>query len=209
MIPNFDLKRRFAPLYKASAKQAEIVDVPLLNFLMIDGSGDPNTAQAFADAVQALFSVAYGLRFMLKKERGIDAPVMPLEGLWWVDDLTKLDFADKSNWQWTLMIAQPEVVTETDVAQMTAQIKAKKQASPLLDALRLAAFDEGRSAQILHLGSFATEAPTIERLKQFMSAEGLEYNGKHHEIYLSDFRRAAPDKLKTIIRYPVRSKAGD
>ena len=204
----FDLKQELKPFSKPSAKQAQIVDVPPLNFLMIDGSGDPNTAQAFKDATAALYSVAYALRFMFKKQRGIDYPVLPLEGLWWVDDLSTLSFEDKSNWRWTLMIVQPPVVTESDFAQTQAQVKAKKN-PPLLERLRLNSYHEGQSAQILHLGSYADEAPTIERLAQFMSAEGLEYNGRHHEIYLNDFRRAAPEKLKTIIRYPVRSKAGD
>ena len=200
-----DLKKRLKPLYKLSAKQPEIVDVPPLRFLMIDGSGDPNTAQAFKDALQTLYSTAYALKFMLKKQRGINYLVMPSEGLWWVDDLAELNFGDKSNWRWTMMIVQPEVVTEADFAQARAQVKAKKN-PPGLESVRLDTYHEGLSAQILHLGSYETEAPTIERLEQFIAAENLEHNGRHHEIYLNDFTRTAPEKLKTIIRYPVRPR---
>ena len=169
---------------------------------MIDGSGDPNTSQRYKDAVQAIFSVAYNLRFSFKK-RGIDFKVMPLEGWWWVDDRADFSYGDKSNWQWTLLIVQPEVVTPAEFDRALDEVRRKKNPPALAD-LRLDQIDEGRSAQILHVGAFADEPATIERLHAFIEAEGCVIAGKHHEIYLSDFNRTAPEKLKTIIRYPVR-----
>lgn len=198
-----DLKKELKYLYKPSVKQPEIVTVPPLSCLMIDGTGDPNTAQAYKDAVAALYSAAYTLKFAFKKGRGIDYPVMPLEGLWWADDMATFSTDDKSNWLWTMLIVQPDVVTEADFAQTVADLKVKKPA-PALDLLRLATFDEGESAQIMHIGPYSAEAPTIARLHEFIAAQGYALSGKHHEIYLGDPSRSAPEKLKTIIRQPVR-----
>ncbi len=197
-----DLKRELKTVYTA-AKQPTLIDVPPLSALMIDGSGDPNTAQRYQDAVQAIFSAAYNLRFSFKK-RGIDFKVMPLEGWWWVDDRADFSYGDKSNWQWTLLIVQPDAVTPADFERARDEVRRKKNPPALAD-LRLGRIDEGRSAQILHVGPFADEPATIERLHTFIEAEGMSIAGKHHEIYLNDFKRTAPEKLKTIIRYPVRA----
>jgi hypothetical protein len=200
-----DLKRELKHLYSASTKAVEVVDVPPMNYLMIDGSGDPNTAQEYQDAVSALYNVAYTLKFALKKREGLDYPVMALEGLWWVEDLSKLDMDDKSNWLWTMMIVQPDFVTQAVFESAVDDLRKKKN-PPLLDRVRLESYHEGLSAQILHIGPYAAEQPTIERLYAYMSEHGYVHNGKHHEIYLGDPRRSTPEKLRTIIRQPIASK---
>ena len=201
-----DLKQQLKYLYKPSAKQPETVTVPPLPFLMIDGAGDPNTAQAYRDALEALYTTSYTLKFAFKKRRGIDFPVMALEGLWWMDDMAAFGSADKSDWKWTMMILQPEVVTEADVSQAVAEAKAKKDL-PALDRLRLASFEEGFAAQIMHIGPYSAEAPTIARLHEYIEQQGYALSGKHHEIYMGDPRRSAPEKLRTIIRQPMRAKS--
>jgi hypothetical protein len=201
----YDLKRELKHLYSASTKAVEVVDVPPMNYLMIDGSGDPNTAQEYQAAVSALYSVAYTLKFALKKREGLDYPVMALEGLWWVEDLSKLDMDDKSNWLWTMMIVQPDFVTQAAFESAVDDLRKKKN-PPLLDRVRLESYHEGLSAQILHIGPYAAEQPTIERLYAYMSEHGYVHNGKHHEIYLGDPRRSTPEKLRTIIRQPIASK---
>ena len=200
-----DLKQALKHLYRASAKAPAVVDVPPMNYLMIDGSGDPNTAQMYRDAVSALYSVAYTLKFSLKKREGVDYPVMALEGLWWVEDLSTLDRADKSNWLWTMMIVQPDFVTQAVFEAAVEEVRKKKN-PPLLDQIRFESYHEGLSAQILHLGPYAAETPTIDRLYAYMDANGYVHNGRHHEIYLNDPGRTAPEKLKTIIRQPIAPK---
>ncbi|MCC6805129.1 MAG: GyrI-like domain-containing protein [Anaerolineae bacterium] len=205
-METLDLKKTLKHLYSPSVKQPQTITVPPLPCLMIDGAGDPNTAQAYKDAVGALYSAAYTLKFAFKKQRSVDYPVMPLEGLWWTDDMALFITADKSNWRWTMLIVQPEVVTEADVAQTVAELKVKKP-SPALDLIRWAVFDEGAAAQIMYIGPYSAEAPTIARLHEYIAAQGYALSGKHHEIYLSDPNRSAPEKLKTIIRQPIRAKS--
>lgn len=201
-MEKLDLKKTLKHLYQASAKEVVAVDVSPMNYLMVDGAGDPNTSQAFADAVEVLFMVSYTLKFMVKKgASAIDYGVMPLEGLWWADDMTKFSATDKSNWKWTAMIMQPPFVTPDAVALAIAEVKAKKSPAAI-SRLRRDSFAEGRCAQGLHIGPFADEGPTIERLHRFIAAQG-RLTGKHHEIYLSDLRRTAPSKWKTIIRQPM------
>ena len=190
-----------AHLYRA-AREPALVDVPVLPFLMVDGHGDPNVSGQFRDAVQALYAVSYGLRFALKRAGGPDVRVAPLEGLWWADDLTVFRAGDKAAWDWTAMIRQPPEVTPALLAETVRAACAKKEL-PAAAALRLEPFEEGRAAQVLHVGPYADEGPTIERLHAFVAAQGLALRGKHHEIYLGDPRRAAPERLKTIIRQPV------
>ena len=201
-MEKIDLLKTLKPLYRASTKEMALVDVPAMNFLMIDGVGDPNTAPAYSQAVEVLFMVSYALKFMVKKgPLAIDYGVMPLEGLWWVDDMSKFSVADKSNWQWTAMIMQPSFVTPEMVATAIADVQAKKH-PPAISQIRLASFAEGKCAQVLHVGPFSEEGPTIARLHQFIDERG-QRSGKHHEIYLSDIRRTAPEKWKTIIRQPM------
>jgi hypothetical protein len=200
-----DLKKDLKYLYHPSPRAVEIVDVPRMQFLMIDGTGDPNTAQDFRDAMMALYGVAYTLKFALKKRENVDYPIMALEGLWWVDDLTLFAQTDRSKWQWRAMIMQPDIVTESAFQQASEEVRQKKN-PPLLDKMRLDSYHEGLSAQIMHIGPYATEMPTVEKLHADILAKGYQLRGKHHEIYLGDPRRCAPEKLKTIIRQPIAPK---
>lgn len=202
-MKKINLKKEMKDLYGASAKKISIVDIPRMDFLMVDGMGDPNTSQSYQEAIEALYSVSYPLKFMVKKGKlAIDYGVMPLEGLWWVDDMTQFTVEDKSDWKWTAMMMQPEYISADDVSEAVSQASKQKKLPALAD-LRFEAFMEGTAAQILHLGPFSDEGPTIEKLHRFIEAEGYERAGRHHEIYLSDFRRTAPERLKTIIRQPM------
>ena len=204
-MEKFDYKKTLEVLYQPSAKEVVRVDVPTLNFLMVDGKGDPNTAQEYADAVVALFSVAYTVKFMAKKgPLAIDYGVMPLEGLWWADDMSRFNTEDKSDWLWTMMIAQPPFVTPEMVNAAIAEVTRKKNPAAI-SRLRFESRSEGDCAQVLHMGPFSEEGPTIEKLHQFIEAGGYQRRGKHHEIYLSDITKADPAKWKTIIRQPISS----
>ncbi|MGJ4803488.1 GyrI-like domain-containing protein [Luteimonas sp. SDU82] len=200
-MSRIDLKRELKHLYAPTAKAVAEVDVPRLRFLMIDGQGDPNTSPAYAEAVEALFSVSYTAKFMLKRGRGIDYAVMPLEGLWWADDHAVFASDDRAKWRWTMMILQPDVAEDAVLEAAMAQVRGKKPLAAL-ERLRLEPFAEGRCAQVLHVGPFSEEGPTIECLHAFIAERG-RLAGKHHEIYLSDVRRADPAKWRTIIRQPM------
>lgn len=197
-----DFKKQLAPLYRTSSSKVVEIDVPAMNFLMIDGSGNPNHSEHYTAAVECLFSMAYTLKFMVK--RGADAvnySVMPLEGLWWSEDIATFSAARKEEWLWTLMIMQPSLVTAEMVLQAAGDLRRKK-TLPALDVMRFDRFTEGRSAQILHRGPFSEEGPTIQKLHDHIEQTSA-LRGKHHEIYLSDIRRAAPANWKTIIRQPM------
>ncbi len=201
-MKKIDLKKEWKELYRPSAKMIAVVDVPPFDYLMIDGRGDPNMALEYKEAVETLYAVAYTLKFMLKKgEIGQDYVVMPLQGLWWVENMAEFSVERKEDWQWTMMILQPPPVTAALVAEAVAQTASKKN-PPALDKIRLASLHEGTAAQIMHIGPYAAEAPNITKIHQFIAANGGQLRGKHHEIYLSDPRRVAPEKLKTIIRQP-------
>jgi len=202
-LTKVDLKRELRHLYGPSYRSPVIVDVPEMNFLMVDGKGDPNTSQEYKDAVEALYAVSYALKFMVKRREGVDYIVMPLEGLWWTDDMTKFSVEDKDAWKWTSMIMQPGHVTEDLVPEAFEQVE-KKRNPPALSKMRFEGFHEGLSAQIMHIGPFSAEGPTIKRLHGFIEENGYELRGKHHEIYLSDPRRAKPEKMKTIVRQPMK-----
>lgn len=198
-----DLKKELKHLYQPSAKEVVQIDVPTMNYLMVDGEGDPNTSQAYSDAVEALFMVSYAAKFMVKKgASAVDYGVMPLEGLWWADDMSRFTTTDKSNWKWTMMIVQPSFVTPDIIDSAIADVKKKKN-PPAIFKLRLEAFAEGKCAQILHIGPFFEEGPTIEKVHQFIDSKSKR-TGKHHEVYLSDIRKADPSKWKTIIRQPMQ-----
>jgi hypothetical protein len=210
-----DLKKQFKQLYQPSAKKVETVQVPNLQFAMIDGAIEkgqaPGTSPLFAESTQALYGLSYTLKFMLKKRKtnAIDYPVMALEGLWWVED-GFFDITVKDNWFYTLMIMQPEVITQELFEEAREQVRKKKGDSQLLSKVKLAHFEEGLCVQVMHIGPYAAEPATIDRMKEFMQENGLKDNvgpnGKHHEIYLSDPRKAAPEKMKTVLRHPVVSK---
>jgi hypothetical protein len=197
-----DLKRQLGDLYRAHAEPA-LVEVPPLRFLMIDGHGDPNDSATFQEAVQALYAVSYGLKFKARgMEHGIEYAVMPLEGLWWIPNARVWDFDDKSDWDWTLMIMQPEVITEELVGETLAETAGKKDLVAI-DRLRFELFAEGTAAQALHTGPWEAERATLERLYTFVRTAGYLPTGKHHEIYLCDPGRTAPERMRTIVRHPV------
>ena len=196
-----DYKKELGTFYKARAGQPVLVDVPPLQYLQIDGDGGPDS-KAFGDALEALYPVAYTLKFLCKKAPGgIDFGVMPLEGLWWADDMDDFVLRHKDRWKWTLLIMQPDVVSADLFDLAVAQVRAKKN-PPALAKLRFESFSEGRAAQVLHVGSYSDEGPTIQALHQYIADQGFRLAGKHHEIYLSDARRTAPARLKTILRQP-------
>ena len=203
-VQKIDLKKDLKSLYQPSARDVVLVEVPSFTFLMIDGQGDPNTSAAYAQAVETLFSVSYTAKFMIKKgKQAIDYAVMPLEGLWWADDNVLFSVDKKADWKWTAMIMQPSFVEEDLLAAAMDDVVRKKKVT-LPPSLRIECFAEGPSAQIMHIGPFTAEGPTVERLHAGIHAMGKTPIGRHHEIYLSDIRKAAPEKWKTIIRQPVR-----
>lgn len=191
-----------------ASRSPELVRVPELAFLMIDGHGDPNTSTEYREAIQALYTVSYTLKFGLKKELGLTYRVGPLEGLWWADDMTLFEIGRKADWHWTAMIAQPDAVTAEWFERVRNEIRDKKQV-PALERAGLERFEEGIAAQVLYLGPYSDEGPTIARLHRFIHELGYTFDGrhqKHHEIYLGDPRRSAPEKLRTIIRQPIAGR---
>ena len=206
-MTELDLRKQWKHLYAPSAKKIELVDVPEFKFVMIDGRIEPGeapgTSPGFEAAMTALYSAAYTLKFMskLRKEDPIDYPVMALEGLWWVED-GQFDINIKDNWVYTLMIMQPDHITPAIFAEALAQA-AKKKPNPALARLRLESFREGLCVQTMHLGPYATEPASIERMHNWASEQGYRLTGIHHEIYLGDPRRADPAKLKTVLRHGV------
>jgi hypothetical protein len=202
-MPKTDLKKELALLYNPP-RQFVVVDVPPMDFLMVDGHGDPNTAQEYKDAVEALYAVAYKVKFASKRELDQDYVVPPLEGLWWSEDMDAFINRDKSAWDWTMMVMQPKWITREMVTKAIQQVADSKDL-PALGRMRFDTYDEGSSVQILHVGSYADEAPTLARLhNEFLPQNVYIESGKHHEIYLSDPRRTAPEKLKTVLRQPIR-----
>ncbi len=215
-MKTLDLKKDLKHLYAPSAKTPDVVQPPPLEFAMIDGAIEqgqaPGTSTGFQEATQALYGIAYTLKFMMKKRKthAVDYPVMALEGLWWVENGV-FDITVKDNWHYTLMILQPDVITQDIFAQGLAELRRKRGNSPALDALRLAMFDEGCCVQIMHIGPYATEPATVEKMRTFAAEAGYQdlvgSGGKHHEIYLGDPRKADPARLKTVLRHPVRKIA--
>jgi hypothetical protein len=200
-MEKLDLRKQLKHLYNPSKKSFQLVDVPAMNFTMIDGRGDPNTSEAFMAATQALYAVSYTLKFEFKKNHGVDYPVMPLEGLWWADDMEVFRMEKRDDWNWTLMMMQPQVVKRSHVKAAVDQ--AAKKDLPALADMRFEPYREGMSAQIMYLGPYADEGPTIRRMHAFIEESGYAPRGKHHEIYMGDPRRSAPEKLKTVLRQPV------
>ena len=212
-MEKLDLKKDLKYLYAPSAKKIELVDVPAMNFVMIDGAIEPDyapgTSPRFAEDMQGLYNAAYTLKFTakLRKQDPLDYPVMALEGLWWVEDGT-FDIQKPGNWKYTVMIMQPEQITPEMFADTLVQLRRKKGDLPVFARLRLERFHEGLSVQTMHIGPYASEPATLERMLTFLQANGCRdlvgLGGKHHEIYLGDPRRAAPAKLQTVLRHPVK-----
>ena len=203
MTGKIDFKRTIAS-YHARRDVLELVDVPDLQYLMVDGHGDPNTTPEFAAAVAALYPVAYALKFASRRELGRDHVVMPLEGLWWADDMESFTATrDKSRWDWTLMIMLPDWV-DTAMFESTVAKTAAKDRPARLDEVRLERLSEGTCVQTLHVGSYDDEAELLARMhEEFIPDHGLRMTGRHHEVYLSDARRVPPEKRRTILRQPV------
>ncbi len=197
-----DLPKELQALYFPKPKEPVFVDVPSMQYLMVDGTGsDPSTSKEFQEAIGALYGVAYTVKFAAKKARIPGVLVMPLEGLFWTGPSGEFDAADKASWRWTLMLMEPKAVTRRLFDASVRELRERKN-PPGLGRLRLETWREGRAAQILHLGPYAAEQPTIERLHTFIRENGYRLSGKHHEIYMGDPRRSAPEKLKTVIRQP-------
>ncbi len=204
-MDKIDFKKTLGKLYNPKNKDWELVEVPDMQFLMIDGQGNPNTAKAYSNAVEALYSVSYPLKFMSKKTLGKDYTVAPLEGLWYADDPSVFTRFEKDKYHWTMMIMQPEWITK-EMVDSAIETATTKKGLPALSKLRLETYTEGQSLQLLHIGSYDDEAPKLAYLHdKYMPEHKLTFNGHHHEIYLGDPRKAAPEKLKTILRQPVRT----
>lgn len=203
MVAKIDFKRELAG-YRATKDRFEVIDVPSMTYLMIDGHGDPNTSPAFSEAIETLYPVAYKIKFASKIDKDRDYVVPPLEGLWWAEDMESFTTArDKSKWSWTLMLMTPEWISLDDFSDAVEQVAAKKQIARLGD-IRFETLDEGTCVQTLHIGSFDAEAQVLARLHdEFVPNNGFGLTGKHHEIYLSDFRKVEPDRQRTILRQPV------
>lgn len=197
-----DYKKEYKQYYKMNKTEPCIIDVQAMNYLMINGKGDPNTSKAYMDAIEALYAVSYTLKFMSKKNEH-DYVVMPLESQWWMDG--EWDMERREEWQWTAMIMQPPCINEAMFNEAVETVRKKK--NPVaLDQLRFDTIEAHKAVHVLHKGPYSEEGPTIEKLHSFMDSEGYTFGGKHYEIYLSDPRKAAPDKMKTIIRQPIIQK---
>jgi hypothetical protein len=212
-VEKLDLKIDLKYLYAPSAKKIEAVEVPAMNFVMVDGAIEPDktpgTSPRFQEDMQALYGAAYTLKFAVKlrKQDPVDYPVMALEGLWWVEDGV-FDIRKPGNWKYTVMIMEPDLVKPGVFAEALAQLRKKKGNQPSFERLRLECFGEGLCIQTMHIGPYATEPVTVEKMQAFMQANGYQdlvgLGGKHHEIYLGDPRRSDPSKLKTVLRHPVK-----
>jgi hypothetical protein len=203
-MKKIDLRKRLKYLYSPSASKAQTVEVPELRFIMVDGRGDPNGPE-FGDAINALYGLSYTLKFTIKKEDALDYPVMAIEELWWGGS-AGFNVADRKSWNWTAMIVQPESVTPALFKRAVDEVRKKKRINAL-ELARLEAFHEGLSAQILHVGPYSAEPPTIQRLRDYIKENGGKPRGRHHEIYLGDPRRTSPSKLRTILRQPFEKSA--
>ena len=200
-----DFKKTLAT-YQAKAGSFQIVDVPAMRYLMVDGHGNPNSSPEFTAAVESLYPVAYKLKFASKRGLDRDYVVPPLQGLWWADDMADFQRGEKDRWSWTMMIMQPDWITSALLNDAIGQVRAKDQVIPA--TLRLEPFDEGQCVQTLHIGSYDDEADVLARMHhEFIPDNGLRMVGKHHEIYLSDSRKVAPERLRTILRQPVSASA--
>jgi hypothetical protein len=204
-MAKLDLKKELRHLYNPPAGEFTIVEVPPLNFVMLDGhGGNPADNPEFAAAMEVLYGLSYTLKFTSKRQMGIDYTVMALEGLWSTAGQAGFDMADQSNWQWTVMMLQPEHLTAEMFEEARAQL-ARKKNPPALARARFERWTEGLSVQTMYLGAYADEGPTIARMHAFIREQGYEFNGRHHEIYLGDPRRTAPERLRTVLRQPVRA----
>ncbi|HEU4328787.1 MAG TPA: GyrI-like domain-containing protein [Roseiflexaceae bacterium] len=205
-MTKIDFTQQLKQLYRPSAADFAVVEVPPMTYLMVDGHGDPNTSPAYAQAVEALYATSYRTKFISKAELGRDYVVPPLEGLWWAEDMARFTSArDKSAWDWTLMIMQPDWIS-VELHQRALEELGRQRDLPGLKLVRRDSYHEGRAVQILHIGSYDDEGPVLARLhEEWLPQHGYVENGKHHEIYLSDARRVPASRLKTVLRQPIRT----
>jgi hypothetical protein len=203
-MEKIDLKKELKAFYNPTAKEVTLIEVPKMNFIMIDGQGAPESPQ-FAQSIQALYPIAYTIKFDKKKAGGPDFTVMALEALWWAENMKVFmpETADRNKWQWTVIMLLPDFITRKDFENAVAAAQKKKD-NPALSKVRFESFTEGKSAQIMHIGPYSAEGPNIQKLHHKIVEIGGKLSGKHHEIYLSDPRRVTPDKMKTVVRQPYR-----
>ncbi len=203
-MKKIDYKKELKEIYLPPVRKIAFVEVPTMKFAIIDGQGDPNISKEYQDAVQALYGLSYNLKFMVKKsEIARDYTVMPLEGLWWTDDMNDFNLHNKKIWKWSAMIMQPEFITDDMVEEARHQVM-KKKGIKALEKIRFEDYKEGLVAQTMYIGPYEEEDSTIEKIHGFITEKGYQLTGKHHEIYLSDPRRTAPEKLKTVLRQPCK-----
>lgn len=206
--PVFDFKKEYKYLFASKAGKPEMVEVPPFKYLMVDGQGDPNTAKEFEEKIGLIYGLAYTIKFIMKKDKDhpFEFKVPPFSGLWCAEDMNAfVQEGRKHEWTWTLMILMPDQVTQEIFEKGKAEL-VKKKNPPYADDARFEIYDEGKCAQILHLGPYSQEGPTIKTLHDFLQDQGYTFNGRHHEIYIGDPRKSKPEKLKTIIRQPVRKR---
>jgi len=200
-----DFKKSMKAFYQPNSKEVVMVDIPEMQFLMIDGMGSPGDSQEYLDALAALYPVAFKTKF-LSKAKGKDYVVPPLEGLWWADNMEDFTEGNRDKWKWTMMIMQPDCITQDIINEaIESTIEKKPEHKNLISKIRLEKYKEGKAAQIMHLGPYSEEGPTVEKVHKFIESQGGTFDGhskKHHEIYLSDPRKAKPENMKTVIRQP-------
>ncbi len=205
MPAKIDFKRKLKEFYQPNKNEVVNIEVPEMQFLMIDGIGSPGDSQEYMDALAVLYPVAFKTKF-LSKSKGRDYVVPPLEGLWWADNMADFTEGKRDKWKWTMMIMQPDWITQDMINEAIVITKEKKpELSNLLPKLRLEKYKEGKVAQIMHIGPYSEEGATVQKVHDFIRKEGGSFNGhnnKHHEIYLSDPRKANPATMKTVIRQP-------
>jgi hypothetical protein len=204
-MTKLDLKKDLKHLYNPTHKQVTEVMVPPMQYLMIDGAGNPDHSPTFDAATETLYGLAYTIKFASKSELNIEYSIMTLEGLWWTAENTPVDLspdADRSGWRWTLLFMQPDHITP-ELFQASVEALRKKKNPANLDAVRLEKYDEGLAAQVMHIGPYSAELPTVERLHGYIQERGCTPRMKHHEIYIGDPRKSAPEKLKTVLRQPM------
>ena len=202
MAGKIDIKKQYRQLF-APKREAHLVEVPQFRYLMIDGEGSPQ-GEAFQDAIGALYSTAYTTKFRLKAAGRADFVVPPLEALWWADDESAFDENRRDEWQWTLMLIQPDHVSEEDIADGLGELDKKGKTTAAHRNMRTEQLEECRAVQCLYVGPYNSMGGAISKMQAFAESKGLELAGKHHDVYLSDPRRTAPEKLKTVLRRPVR-----
>ncbi|MFX1390714.1 MAG: GyrI-like domain-containing protein [Promethearchaeota archaeon] len=205
MPSKIDFKKEQKELYYPSLKEPVVIEVPEMQFLMINGKGSPGDAQEYLDALAVLYPVAFKTKF-LSKAKGKDYVVPPLESLWWADNMNDFTKGNRNEWKWTMMIRQPDWISKEMIKEAIKITKENKPDLPkAINELRFEKYDEGRAAQIMHLGPYSEEGPTIQKVHKLIEEQGGSFNGhkrKHHEIYLSDPRRSKPENMKTVIRQP-------